>query len=164
MCERNAYRSESIHANRPTEPGRPKGCRRVNLSSKESMVKQDEDKQGAKPVSNTTIDPTVFQTLKEAVGEDFIGELIETYLNDAPKLIAEIRRTLKEGNTEVMRRAAHSLKSNSGNFGATRVVELAKALEITAKSGALEGAPEVLNQLELEYRQAADELRRLAEN
>ena len=113
-------------------------------------------------MASTTIDPAVFETLKEAVGEDFIGELIETYLNDAPTLIAEIRRNLKEGNADTLRRVAHSLKSNSGNFGATQVVELAKALEMAAKSGTLEGAPEMLTRLEAEYRQAADELRQWA--
>jgi len=113
-------------------------------------------------MSSTAIDPTVFETLKEAVGDDFIGELIETYLNDAPKLIAEIRRSLQEGGSETMRRAAHSLKSNSGNFGAARVVELAKDLEMAAKSGSLDSAPAMLERLEAEYRQAADELRQLA--
>lgn len=113
-------------------------------------------------MSSPAIDPAVFETLKASVGEDFIGELIETYLDDAPKLIADIHRALQENDPEPMRRAAHSLKSNSGNFGATRVVELAKTLEMTAKSGMLEGAPEMLARLETEYRQAADELRLLA--
>ena len=48
----------------------------------------------------------------------------------APKVwlfdLADLRRALADGNTERFRRAAHSLKSNSHTYGATKLAELAR--------------------------------------
>ena len=37
------------------------------------------------------IDKTTFDELKEMSGDEFINELIDTFLEDAPKMIAEIK-------------------------------------------------------------------------
>lgn len=79
------------------------------------------------------IDRTVFDELKTVSGSDFIGELIATFLDDAPKLIEELRRALQSGNAESFRRAAHSLKSNGATFGAMQFSQLARDLEMLGK-------------------------------
>lgn len=112
-------------------------------------------------MSNPAIDLSVFANLKESVGEDFIDELTTTFLDDAPKLIAEMHRALTAGDAATLRRAAHSLKSSSASFGAARVAELAKSLEMAAQAGALESAPALLVRLAAEYRKAAEALRQL---
>jgi two-component system, sensor histidine kinase and response regulator len=108
----------------------------------------------------TLIDPTIFETLKQTVGEDFIAELIDAYLSDSPNLIATMRQSLKEGKADTFRNAAHSLKSNSANLGAQRLAELARDLEMLGKAGNLENTPAMLAQLEEAYRPVADELQR----
>ena len=107
------------------------------------------------------IDPVVFEMLKESAGEDFIGELIQTYLTDAPQQIAKLREALAQNNPEVFRRVAHSIKSSSANFGAARVVELARDLEMAGRANALDGAAALIVRLEEEYRQAAQALQKL---
>jgi HPt (histidine-containing phosphotransfer) domain-containing protein len=69
-------------------------------------------------MTEQVIDRTTFDQLKEMMGADFIGELIDTYLEDSPQLIAALNRALASGDCESFRRAAHSLKSNSASFGA----------------------------------------------
>ena len=107
------------------------------------------------------INRTVFAELKQSVGEDFISELIDTFLADAPKLIAELHTTLSIGNADGFRRAAHSLKSTSANFGATQFSALAKELEMLGRAGTLDGATDLLVRLEAAYPQVANELTQL---
>src|SRR5574341_1951318 len=83
------------------------------------------------------IDQTIFQELKQMSGEDFINELIDTFLEDAPKLIDELKSALDANNADTFRRAAHSMKSNAATFGANQLATLAKELEMLGKENRL---------------------------
>lgn len=80
------------------------------------------------------IDPTTFAELQDNAGADFVVELVDTFGEEAPPLIDELRQALAERDTasatERFRRAAHSLKSNSNTFGATALAEMARTLEL----------------------------------
>jgi histidine phosphotransfer protein HptB len=84
------------------------------------------------------IDMNTFNALKESTGGDFIGELIDAFLDDAPDLIAQMRSALEVGNAEVFRRATHSMKSNAATFGAMELSELARELESMGRDQNLE--------------------------
>ncbi len=79
------------------------------------------------------LDMAVFDELKEAAGADFIDELVGTYLDDTPGLLSEMKAALKVQDAEAFRRAAHSLKSTSATFGASRLSGMARELEMLAK-------------------------------
>lgn len=111
-----------------------------------------------KPMS---IDLVKFEKLKQDMGEDYIGELIDTYLMDAPRSIEKIRQAVAAGNADELRRAAHSVKSTSANFGAVELSSLASNLEMLGKSNTLAGAANILTRLETEYAQVALDLQRL---
>jgi HPt (histidine-containing phosphotransfer) domain-containing protein len=76
------------------------------------------------------IDPHTFDELQANAGADFVLELVDTFAEEAPRLLAELRSALASGAAERFRRAAHSLKSNSHTFGATRLAAMARALEL----------------------------------
>ncbi len=76
------------------------------------------------------IDDAVFADLRNATGAEFVVELVATFADEAPLLVAELRAALEARAADRFRRAAHSLKSNGHTFGATRVAEAAKALEL----------------------------------
>lgn len=76
------------------------------------------------------IDPHTFDDLQATAGADFVVELVETFGEEAPQLVEELRSALAARSAERFRRAAHSLKSNGNTFGATRMAEMARALEI----------------------------------
>ena len=101
--------------------------------------------------SNAALDETTFQNLKATMGADFIGELIATFLEDSPQLIAEMKRAYAANDLDSFRRAAHSLKSNSNNFGAYTLAASAKELEMLARAGNLQGVPEKIAVLEQAY-------------
>jgi histidine phosphotransfer protein HptB len=107
------------------------------------------------------LDMTTFEELKEMSGADFIGELIDTFLEDAPKLVMEMKSALKTNDAEAFRRAAHSLKSNSATFGAKRLSGLAKELEMLGKESRLDEAGKLLPNAESALKSASVELQGL---
>jgi HPt (histidine-containing phosphotransfer) domain-containing protein len=62
-----------------------------------------------------------------------------------------LRRSLDEGSTEELRRAAHTLKSNGATLGAEEFAELCSTLEQRAKAGELDGASQLVDRIEQEY-------------
>ena len=106
------------------------------------------------------IDLQTYNALKESTGDDFIVELVDTFFDDAPALIAQMRSALAEKNAEAFRRAAHSMKSNAATFGALELSALAKELEALARENNLEVGKRV-DTIEAEFQQVKDELQSL---
>jgi len=88
-------------------------------------------------MSETVIDLATFNGLKEIGGEDFINELIDTFLEDAPNMLKDLSQALTENNADLFRRTAHSLKSNANTFGALDFAELARELEFLGRDDKL---------------------------
>ena len=106
-------------------------------------------------MAEPVIDKETFAALQEAAGAEFVVELVDTFLEEAPAMLAEMRTSQAAGAADAFRRAAHSLKSNSNTFGATRLGELARALEL----GGLIADTAPLDALEAEYQRAAAALK-----
>ncbi|MFL7870208.1 MAG: Hpt domain-containing protein [Anaerolineales bacterium] len=109
------------------------------------------------------IDRSVLADLTASVGEDFIGELIDTFLEEAPGMFSEMKQALSAGDVDSFRRAAHSLKSNANTFGATGLAEQARELEYMARENNLDIGNK-LEVLEDAYKKAARELLKLKGN
>jgi len=78
----------------------------------------------------TLIDRSTFGELQANAGAEFVVELLDTFAEEAPQILAEMRSALADGAPERFRRAAHSLKSNSSTFGASHLAEMARTLEL----------------------------------
>jgi HPt (histidine-containing phosphotransfer) domain-containing protein len=83
------------------------------------------------------IDQATFEELKQMSGGDFINELIDAFLDDAPIMLDNMQLALDANDVESFRRNAHSLKSNANTFGAGELASLAKELEFMAKENNL---------------------------
>jgi HPt (histidine-containing phosphotransfer) domain-containing protein len=108
----------------------------------------------------TVIDKQTFEELKQMSGADFINELIDAFLEDAPNMLRGMRSALETGDVESFRRNAHSMKSNANTFGAVGLGALAKELEYMARENNLE-IGDRLEVLEEAFRKAAEELKGL---
>lgn len=75
------------------------------------------------------IDAQVFAALVDSAGADFMPELIDSFLEDAPQGLAALRAALAAGDAVAFHRAAHSLKSNGATFGARAFADAARELE-----------------------------------
>ena len=94
-------------------------------------------------------------------GQEFLVELIEAFLDDAPQLVADLQQSFESGDTAVLTLAAHSLKSNSHDFGASSLNGLCKDLEAMGKTGRLDGAAPLIAQVETEFEKVKAALERI---
>ena len=83
-----------------------------------------------RPASDSPIDLATFRALEESAGAGFVAELVDTFVAEAPLMLAELRSARSAGDAERFRRAAHSLKSNCHTFGAMALGAEARALEL----------------------------------
>jgi PAS domain S-box-containing protein len=100
------------------------------------------------------LNPKVLQTFRATAGENasaFLAELIDCYLEEAPKQVQAIAAAVAQGNANALRQAAHILKSSSAALGATNLANLCKELEVMHSTQVIEGALEKVSQVEAEY-------------
>ncbi len=108
-------------------------------------------------------DPVDLTELEAAVDDPtFVRQLVSTFLRDAPGLVGALRSSLEQSNTEELRRAAHTLKSNGRTFGATTLASLSEELELSAQTGTLAGAGDLVTRIENEYARVEGALGSLA--
>jgi CheY-like chemotaxis protein/HPt (histidine-containing phosphotransfer) domain-containing protein len=113
---------------------------------------------GSAAVEYVSLDDGALENLRDLGGDDFLDEVIDAFLADAPELIDVLRRSLDAQSDGELRRAAHTLKSNGATLGAEGFAELCRTLEQRAKSGELEGASQLVDRIEQEYRPLAEAL------
>jgi signal transduction histidine kinase/CheY-like chemotaxis protein len=105
-----------------------------------------------------SLDAAALDNLISLGGDEFLTEVIDTFLADAPELLTTLRRSLDTPDADELRRAAHTLKSNGSTLGAQEFAEHCRELEQRAKSGHLEGATELVDRIDQEYERLRDTL------
>ena len=85
-------------------------------------------------MSNSPIDMSVFTELQEATGADFVGELVETFCDEASVMRGDLNDAAAQDDADGFRRAAHSIKSNANIFGAHVLASVAREMELTGLS------------------------------
>jgi CheY-like chemotaxis protein len=89
------------------------------------------------------IDDRVLDTLaglQRAGRPGIIARVISLYLQSAPALMNELEEAAASGDTELLRRASHTLKSASANVGAIWLSAHCKELEALARTGSVPDA------------------------
>src|ERR1700731_3590641 len=76
------------------------------------------------------IDRAVYSELRATTGAEFVAELVDTFIEEGPGMLADLRGARADGNPERFRRAAHSLKSNGNTFGALKLAALAREFKL----------------------------------
>jgi HPt (histidine-containing phosphotransfer) domain-containing protein len=96
------------------------------------------------PSSNTSLEaagnsiqsPAVadFNIARQTVDNDreLFDEIVRMFMEDSPALLQGIKEGLTTGNTEIVRRNAHTLKSQVAIFAAERARKLAERVEHSA--------------------------------
>jgi CheY-like chemotaxis protein len=110
------------------------------------------------------IDSAVLEILEVEMGE-FMSQLIDLYIENTPKLLANMRQAVVQGDADLLARAAHTLKPSSAILGAIPLAALCEELEGMGRAGAMEGTSNKLERVEAEYERvkAALNSRRLVE-
>jgi HPt (histidine-containing phosphotransfer) domain-containing protein len=112
--------------------------------------------------AQSVIDLATFEALKEAMGADYIGELVQAYFEETPQLLSKLQQALARQDCEAFRQAAHSIKSTSNSFGALQFGVLAKELELMGREARLDDAAGKVDALVAGYRLVQEALEELS--
>jgi CheY-like chemotaxis protein len=91
------------------------------------------------PDEEVTFDPQVALACVNGDAE-LLKEIVGLFLDDAPRLIAELREAIGCGDSQRVRRVAHTIKNSVGYFGIKSTFELALTLENMGRADDLSGA------------------------
>jgi HPt (histidine-containing phosphotransfer) domain-containing protein len=72
--------------------------------------------------------------------QESLAELIESFLDESPLLVEQMRRAAESGDRSGLGRAAHTLKSSARDFGANQLSALCAAMETSCRDGLPSGA------------------------
>ena len=92
---------------------------------------------------------------------EFAARLIDTFLADVPKRLTTLRRAFEERAQDEFKRAAHTLKSSSGQLGISFYAEVAMRVELAAREGRMAEMAESVSWLEIEFNCLRDGLQTL---
>jgi CheY-like chemotaxis protein len=87
-----------------------------------------------------------------------LKEVTELFVQDAPKMLAEIETSIRQNDPGALERAAHTLKGAIGNFGAPEACQIILMLESMGRDGDLARASETFICLERETEHLISEL------
>ena len=85
----------------------------------------------ATPAVDDAVDRATLDELREVMGDE-IRELIDAYLDDTARRLAELGEAV-ERDSEALVQVAHTLKGSSANVGARRFSERCSELHLRAK-------------------------------
>ena len=106
-------------------------------------------------------DPAGLKQLQDILGQQagaLLPSLLDEFFEAAPTLIAAARAALQQQELTALRRAAHTLKSNSRDFGAVALGEVARVLETASKTVIPANAAELIGALDVEFARVKPEL------
>ncbi len=101
------------------------------------------------------IDHATFSELRDSTGSEFVRELVDTFLREAPLMLADLRDALATGDADRFRRAAHSLEANGNTFGARALGNVARDLEVAGVAAIAARGAQALEPVFTEYARAA---------
>ncbi len=92
---------------------------------------------------------------------NILNKVLNHYFTDTPRLLCELHDAIVTGDTSVVRRCSHSLKSASANLGARRLASLCKELEHEATTGNSSAFPHSFSAISTEFNNVSNELHQL---
>ena len=111
------------------------------------------------------LDSAVLESLQALNPDDqgeFVREIAGIFLSDTPERIAELDRSLAEGDSNKFARAAHTIKGSAANIGAAALGAAAQRLEAEAKHTGLGAVAPLLQAVKDEFARTQAELVKIA--
>lgn len=105
-----------------------------------------------------TVEGAAIRRLERIGGNDFVVEMIELFLANAPRRLEAAREAYGSGDAATLHRAVHSLKSTAANLGARALQATAGLAESRASEEDLDAIPPLLDDLDREYGEVRNEL------
>ena len=97
--------------------------------------------------------------LQTMTGQALVSPIIDRFLAEAPRRLAELRRTLAARDNLNFVFVAHTFKASSAQLGARRLAKICHDLEMRGRSVDWSGTEEIVGHLESEIEHIAPVLR-----
>ena len=100
------------------------------------------------------VDRTVLdglRTLESPGAPGLVGKLLDSFLEDIPRQLADLRQAAQQGDAERLIRLAHKLKGSVANLGANGMVRACIELETLGGNGDMGIAPQLVADLERQF-------------
>ena len=94
----------------------------------------------------------------------FLSELSGIFIDCSGQTLNALKKAVKEGDADTIRKFAHDFKSSSGNVGATQLINLTKEMETKARQNDLTGMTSLLDKVVTEYATVETALNELCDN
>ncbi len=106
------------------------------------------------------LDQDALDGLLAMVGDDpeFVDELVDAYLDDAPRLVEQIRTAISSGVAADVVRPAHTLKGSSASIGAREVEGVSRTIEERSRAEVMDGLGALADDLDAAVRRLVDVL------
>ena len=107
----------------------------IAISSLIQVLQRSVPAEEVKAASGPEVDDAVLRHLASVIGGADAREVIDVYLEDAPKRLADFRDGLERNDLELAHRAVHTLKSTAASLGALRFASFCGEVEAAARIG-----------------------------
>ena len=97
--------------------------------------------------------------LEEASGRSIVAEIVDSFLGEMPRRLSRMREVLATGDAGALSFAAHALKGAGAQLGAARLAAMCHDLDLRARENALDGAAEMIDEIEREIERLTPLLR-----
>ncbi len=122
--------------------------------TKVSGQSESSDNHESEAMSQGLVSWSMEQTLEKLGGDEkLLQEVMEIFLEEAPKHISALQIALVQGSGEAVERAAHSLKGELGYLSMSELSSCALDLEEMGRNSDLEGVSRLLPQFEADVSQ-----------
>jgi CheY-like chemotaxis protein/HPt (histidine-containing phosphotransfer) domain-containing protein len=99
------------------------------------------------------------RALQRAGTPGLLEKLVDSFLEDTPHQLADLRHAAQVGDAVRLTKLAHKLKGSVSNFGASRMVRVCTELETLGKNGNVDVASQLLSDLDRQFDLASTVLR-----
>ena len=106
-------------------------------------------------------DPGALDVLLDTIGgdRDALSELVQSFLDEGPELVTQIEAGATSGDSEGLRRAAHTMKSSAADFGAGVLSATCRDIENHCRAGETDQAVALATRVSGQYQAAETALR-----
>ncbi len=93
--------------------------------------------------------------------QEILDELRDLFLEHAPPMYESILAAINSCNAEILASDAHSFKGACATYGAPRLSQVCRILELSAKAGDLDRCRELVDEFKREYADVCTQLKKV---
>lgn len=131
---------------------------------KEENQELEQNSRVSESLPSKSLNPDTIKMLQtvSVQAQGFLPQLIQLFFKTSKRDLDWLIQAVKDADLESSQRAAHRLRSSSGNVGALKLAAIFKEIEMLTTGQHLPTAVSLLEKAQLEYQRVCEELLELS--